>query len=1193
MSRACVQCTLLCADPAASCCSLCGGALTKTFNRSLNSGTCIDLDDDSQQEVGADCARQKSRACPRCTLICESDLCDACGAEMEPLWVIESEQHSWHGTCKATLFGHHGALVSVDFSPDDRLLVTASSSDNSGRIWCLETEECVSVLEGYELNSARFTADGLKILTACSWCDCALLWCVETGRVLQRFAPHDAAVLHSSMSHDMSTVATATWDGSLMLWWADSGQLRQKLTGFGEKSKVYVSFSPDDRKVVSAGIHHVAQIWETHGASQRRASSVTLSGHGNSVTSAEFSAEGAWVVTGSYDGTAKIWDSTTAFETARCSEASLLEATGASKADMNRLYHDLHEIGEVAMQLRDSGGRQKLLKKPQPLTAGSVRKALLALSELSGQGVERAKTARLSALLRAAEGSELKWLVRTFLPHMAAGISLEASVLPALGAAYVWHMERGRALAHGPAGPRPRRCPPKVAWVAMSERLTELLNGSAVALALGVCSRTGLLKALKTKEPQTAEEVAKAANLNLRYVEETQAALDGIRWLWKGKFTVEEHLKVNTSISIKRSNACMLPLLTRCAFNEVVSAARAGGGVAPGCYGDFGAWMGASIANSSRLVGKLADEKHEKQLISKLLPLLEGGAVFAKLESGGAAVLDVGCGEGTAACLPGSPVADGRAQRRAEGKGLTNVRFLRGDAAAFAQPEWLQRFDLAGWGMGWRRPEDTLREVRKVLKADGIFVMVDIRAETGVAKNLAHPMAPFLYTVSLMHCMPQGMNDGGPGLGMMWGRQKALSMLSAAGFDVQVVEMDFDTFNDCYLCRPTAGGGGGPSADAVRTVQEEVRHGYALRPDVHALVEALLSGGVEALRQSCTLQLGVPMQPMLAKACSSIPELLKRILGSIPGKAEGARLSAEFKYDGQRAQIHVLNSGDLSLGVFSRRFACIALVKIFSRKMDDMTYKYPDVVSVIKRSQKTTGACVLDAEIVAVVPKDLKEAGDEKPSTKRSDCWLKLKKDYLDAMGDSLDLIPIGGWRGSGRKSRWISPWLMATYDPTDGTLGSVCRVMSGFSDKFYKENTLRYLGRELDRSASRAEASAGDEAEGCEGEDDASDEQEAEEEEDADGGAAPLTMSTHGKRQTQGGGLQLKRKAEGVDTAEEPPFWFQPTEVWEIRGADITISPKHMAAKGLVDSKKGLSLRFPRFMRKREDGAGSTELGG
>lgn len=351
----------------------------------------------------------------------------------------------------------------------------------------------------------------------------------------------------------------------------------------------------------------------------------------------------------------------------------------------------------------------------------------------------------------------------------------------------------------------------------MSERLTELLNGSAVALALGVCSRTGLLKALKTKEPQTAEEVAKAANLNLRYVEEILAVLVCGKIV---DLSQDEPPKYSIPFEMMSALDGMglyfeeLPLLTRCAFNEVVSAARAGGGVAPGCYGDFGAWM-----------GKLADEKHEKQLISKLLPLLEGGAVFAKLESGGAAVLDVGCGEGTAACLIAEqfrqvevvgldafePSVQG-AQRRAEGKGLTNVRFLRGDAAAFAQPEWLQRFDLVtSFDVihDLTRPEDTLREVRKVLKADGIFVMVDIRAETGVAKNLAHPMAPFLYTVSLMHCMPQGMNDGGPGLGMMWGRQKALSMLSAAGFDVQVVEMDFDTFNDCYLCRPTAGGGGG------------------------------------------------------------------------------------------------------------------------------------------------------------------------------------------------------------------------------------------------------------------------------------------------------------------------------------------------------------------------------------------------
>lgn len=50
------------------------------------------------------------------------------------------------------------------------------------------------------------------------------------------------------------------------------------------------------------------------------------------------------------------------------------------------------------------------------------------------------------------------------------------------------------------------------------------------------------------------------------------------------------------------------------------------------------------------------------------------------------------------------------------------------------------------------------------------------------------------------------------------------------------------------------------------------------------------------------------------------------------------------------------------------------------------------------------------------------------------------------------------------------------------------------------------------------------------------------------------------------------------------PDVWFKPTEVWEIRGADVTLSPVYPAAKGLVSEERGLSLRFPRYLKRRED---------
>jgi SAM-dependent methyltransferase len=136
---------------------------------------------------------------------------------------------------------------------------------------------------------------------------------------------------------------------------------------------------------------------------------------------------------------------------------------------------------------------------------------------------------------------------------------------------------------------------------------------------------------------------------------------------------------------------------------------------------------------------------------------------------------------------------------------LANLDFVTMDAALLKDNadlkdsfDYVTAFDAVH---DQTRPLEVLEGVHYSLAPGGVFSMVDIAARSNLADNLDHPMGPFLYTVSLMHCMPVGLVDGGSGLGMMWGREKAVEMLKTAGFkNVQVHEIPEDPFNLHFLC---------------------------------------------------------------------------------------------------------------------------------------------------------------------------------------------------------------------------------------------------------------------------------------------------------------------------------------------------------------------------------------------------------
>jgi len=138
--------------------------------------------------------------------------------------------------------------------------------------------------------------------------------------------------------------------------------------------------------------------------------------------------------------------------------------------------------------------------------------------------------------------------------------------------------------------------------------------------------------------------------------------------------------------------------------------------------------------------------------------------------------------------------------------------------------------------------------------------------------------------------------------------------------------------------------------------------------------------------------------------------------------------------------------------------------------------------------------------------------------------WIKYKRDYKSEMTDTVDLVVVGAFAGRGKRAGRYGTLLLAAYDKEADLFRTVCKVGTGFTDEDL-ENITKMI--------------------------------------------QPLIID---------------HKHPRVDSLVTPHVWLVPQLVAEIIGAELTLSPQHTCCKDAVRKGVGISIRFPRFIRWRDD---------
>ena len=370
--------------------------------------------------------------------------------------------------------------------------------------------------------------------------------------------------------------------------------------------------------------------------------------------------------------------------------------------------------------------------------------------------------------------------------------------------------------------------------------------------------------------------------------------------------------------------------------------------------------------------------------------------------------------------------------------------------------------------------------------------------------------------------------------------------------------------------------------------KERIENAYNVSSDLGKVSQIVATNGIDGIKKF-KISLFSPIRPMLADRVKSEKEAIKKM---------PELFSAEYKLDGERVQIHKQANK----------------IILFSRRLENITQYYPDIVENIGKSLNVHEG-IFEAEIVPInentgeflpfqelmhrrrkykleqavsqypitvnffdvlyfdnkdclnleyserrkileklvnednfsklVPmllvKNENEVGDFLENSINAGCeglmlktpsapyragsrgsnWLKLKREYRNELGDSLDLIVIGAYFGRGRRTGLYGTLLLGTYNPEQDNFPSICKVGTGFTDE-----SLDQLYQILSNN------------------------------------------------------VTLKKNSR-IISKMEADVWLEPELVLEIVASEITLSPIHKTGLDLIRKNSGFALRFPKFTGK------------